>query len=238
MKKFNLSIVIPILNEATNLNILVEKIKNNLTNKIIYEIIFVDDNSNDNSKEIIKKIIKKNKNIKYILRTEDRDLSKSCILGFSKAKSNVIAVMDGDLQHDPKDLLKMHSLQAKKDFDFVIGVRNLKKGYSEGLNFTRYFASKFIIFIFLLFIGNKTSDPMSGFFIFKKKIYLENRDKLFNKGYKILADLLYLPFKNFKTIDYKINFRKRHYGKSKMNFIVLLNIIKFFFFNFKRKFFS
>ena len=63
MKKFKLSIVIPILNEASNLNILVEKIKTNLNNKIIYEIIFVDDNSNDNTKEIIKKIIKKNKNI-------------------------------------------------------------------------------------------------------------------------------------------------------------------------------
>ena len=236
MKKINLSIVIPILNEAPNLNILVEKIKTNLTNKIIYEIIFVDDNSNDNSKEIIKKIIKKNKNIKYILRTKDRDLSKSCILGFSEARSNVIAVMDGDLQHDPKDLIKMYLLQTKKDLDFVIGVRSFKKGFLKGLGLIRYLASVSLILFFFILVGKKTLDPMSGFFIFKRKIYMKNKKKLFKKGYKILADLVYLPGKNFKTTDYEINFKIRNDGKSKMNFMVLFNIIKFIIFNFIRKF--
>lgn len=236
MKKFKLSIVIPILNEASNLNILVEKIKTNLNNKIIYEIIFVDDNSNDNTKEIIKKIIKKNKNIKYVLRTKDRDLSKSCILGFSKAKSNVIAVMDGDLQHDPKDLIKMYLLQTKKDLDFVIGVRSFKKGFLKGLGLMRYLASVSLILFFFILVGKKTLDPMSGFFIFKRKIYMKNKKKLFKKGYKILADLVYLPGKNFKTTDYEINFKIRNHGKSKMNSMVLFNIIKFIIFNFIRKF--
>ena len=41
MKKFKLSIVIPILNEASNLNILVEKIKTNLNNKVNKKLKFI-----------------------------------------------------------------------------------------------------------------------------------------------------------------------------------------------------
>ena len=49
----------------------------------------------------------------------------------------------------------------------------------------------------------------------------------FGKGYKILADLIYSTPKQLKIIDYKIEFLKRHYEKSKMNLKVLLILIKF-----------
>ena len=238
MKKFKLSIVIPILNEASNLNKLVEKIKTNLNNKIIYEIIFVDDNSNDNTKEIIKKIIKKNKNIKYVLRTKDRDLSKSCILGFSKAKSNVIAVMDGDLQHDPKDLIKMYLLQTKKDLDFVIGVRSFKKGFLKGLGLMRYLASVSLILFFFILVGKKTLDPMSGFFIFKKEIYYKNKKFFFGKGFKILADFLINSKQNLKIKDITIDFNRRYNSKSKMSLRVLFILIQFYLLSLVKKIFN
>ena len=52
------SIVIPILNEGKNIEGLAKKISKTLK-KIIFEIIFIDDNSNDNTLEILKKITKK-----------------------------------------------------------------------------------------------------------------------------------------------------------------------------------
>lgn len=235
MKNLHLSIVIPILNEEANIKILVKKININLRRTVNYEIIFVDDNSNDNSKKEICLLRRKIKNIKYFLRLQNKDLSKSCALGFDKAKSNIIAVMDGDLQHDPKDLKKMIELQKKGNFDFVIGVRDFEKRRKIGLGFTRYLASKFIIFIFNLLVGKKTPDPMSGFFIFKKKIYLQNKKNLYLSGYKILADLIFLPFQNFRVFNHKINFLVRKKGHSKMNSKILLNIIILIFFNFIRK---
>ena len=54
------SIVIPILNEGKNIEGLAKKISKTLK-KIIFEIIFIDDNSNDNTLEILKKITKKKK---------------------------------------------------------------------------------------------------------------------------------------------------------------------------------
>ena len=57
--------------------------------------------------------IRKN-NLKYIIRGEKRDLSKSCILGFEKAKYKNILVMDGDLQHKPGDIVSFLILKKKK----------------------------------------------------------------------------------------------------------------------------
>ena len=71
---------------------------------------------------------------------------------------------------------------------------------------------------------------MSGFFIFKKKIYYRNKKKLYAKGYKILFDLLYSSNSKLKIFDVDINFRGRSVGSSKMNlkilYILILMIIK------------
>ena len=72
---------------------------------------------------------------------------------------------------------------------------------------------------------------MSGFFLFKKKIYTQNKKKLFLKGFKILADLIFIK-KNFKTKDIKIKFNYRKKGKSKLNLKITLIIIEFIFIRF------
>ena len=88
-KNHRLSIVIPILNEAKNINILVPKIVNCIKNKIKkYEIIIVDDDSDDDISKIIFKLKKRYKFIKFIQRKgkTKRDLSQSCLSGFKKTK--------------------------------------------------------------------------------------------------------------------------------------------------------
>ena len=66
---------------------------------------------------------------------------------------------------------------------------------------------------------------MSGFFIFKKKVYELNKNKLFAKGYKILFDLIYASSEKLKIIDVDINFRKRSEGSSKMGFKIIFILI-------------
>ena len=87
-----------------------------------------------------------------------------------------------------------------------------------------------------LLLGNKTSDPMSGFFIFKKKIYKKDNKRLFNKGYKVLMDLLYLNDEKKRIFDKKINFDTRKKGKSKMNLKILFLLLYMILFKFYAKF--
>ena len=167
-KKF--STVIPVFNEEKNINKLEKKIFNCLKN-IQYEIIFVDDESTDGTLKILEQISKK-KNISFFVRKNcPKDLSKSCFLGFKKSKYENIIVMDGDLQHDPIFLNKMIEIFDSKNLDFIVGARNFKAQRIKELSFLRYYASKILVNLFFLFVGKKTQDPMSGFFIFKKKMY-------------------------------------------------------------------
>tara|TARA_B100000963_G_C22509092_1_gene617455 strand:- start:44 stop:745 length:702 start_codon:yes stop_codon:yes gene_type:complete len=220
MDKF--TIVIPVYNEAKNLEILIPKIYKELKNRT-FELIIVDDNSNDKTVKILKKYRKKN--FRHIIRKKERDLSKSCILGFRKAKYKNIIVMDGDLQHKPSDIKKFLNSFYENNPDIVVGSRDLFKDKAHNLNILRLFASRLLILIVRLLLGNKTSDPMSGFFMFKKEIFIKSQKKLIKRGYKILLDLLYIKNQKIKVVDVKINFDSRMKGKSKMSLKVLLKLI-------------
>ena len=221
------SIVIPVFNESKNLPLLISQIYKALK-KYPFELIIVDDNSSDGTFQILNKI--KKKNFRYFIRKRNRDLSKSCVLGFNKAKYKNILVMDGDLQHQPKDIKKLLKIFQLKKAHIVIGSRELFTRKKHNLSLMRLSASRILIFIVNILLGNKTSDPMSGFFIFKKEIFIRNKYKLFNKGYKILMDLIYLDEKYQKIYDVKINFANRKKGESKMNMKILLSLIYMIFY--------
>ena len=216
------SIVIPVYNESKNLPLLISQIYKVLENHT-FELIIIDDNSSDGTFEVLNKI--KKKNFRFFIRKEKRDLSRSCVLGFNKSKYKNILVMDGDLQHQPKDIKKLLKIFQLKKAHIVIGSRELFTRKKHNLSFMRLSASRILIFIVNILLGNKTSDPMSGFFIFKKEIFIRNKYKLFNKGYKILMDLIYLDEKYQKIYDVKINFANRKKGESKMNMKILLSLI-------------
>ncbi len=220
MNKF--SIVIPVYNEAKNLRILIPRIYQVLKNKE-FELIIVDDNSTDNTTKLLKKC--KKKNFYHIIRKSNRDLSKSCVLGFKKSKYKNIIVMDGDLQHKPSDIKKFLYVFRIKNPDIVVGTRNLFKYKKHNLNAFRLFASRALILIVNLLLENKTSDPMSGFFMFKKEIFLKSEKKLINRGYKILLDLLYISNQKIKVYDVSIDFDSRVKGKSKMSMKILIYLI-------------
>ena len=77
---------------------------------------------------------------------------------------------------------------------------------------------------------------MSGFFMFKRKIFLNSRKRLIVRGYKILLDLLYIKNHKIRVFDVKINFDSRMKGRSKMNFKILINLISMITQKFLRKF--
>ena len=221
-----ISIIIPVFNERKNIEELIFQIRKRLI-KNSYEIIVVDDSSTDGSQKVLNSLRKKYKNLKVIFRNNEiRDLSRSCRDGFEKSKYKNILVMDGDLQHNPIYIPKMIRIYKKYNSDFVVGIRELKNKRIKGLSIFRQFLSISIITILEIVFKKKTDDPMSGFFLFKKVIYKKNKNKLFLKGFKILADLIFLN-NTFRIDDIKIKFNYRKKGKSKLNLNITLIIIQF-----------
>ena len=217
------SIIIPTFNEKKNVPILIDKINRFIKNKN-YEIIVVDDNSNDGSAPVFHDIKKKYKKFSfYIRKAKKRDLSKSIIFGVQKSKFNNLIVMDGDLQHNPKYLpILIKKFNTEKQ-DVLVAVRNFKK--RSGLSFYRFFMSLLLIKLINLIFEKKTSDPMSGFFVVKKKIFFSNKKKLYANGFKILFDLVYSDY-NIVVTDHLIKFDLRRNNKSKMNLRIIYHIIR------------
>ena len=220
-----ISIVIPALNEEKNIKPLTKQIIKSLKN-IKFEIIFVDDNSVDKSKSVLLTLSKKYKFFNPLLRKKNRDLTQSCFDGIEKSKYSNILIMDADLQHNPK-YIPMILKVFNNNKDIVVGARKLTSGKNKGLSEFRRFASVILIFLFKIF-NIKTSDPMSGFFIFRKKIYKKNKKYYFGKGFKILADILINSRDKLETTDVYIDFNRRYESESKMSFKILLILIQFY----------
>ena len=223
--KNKISIVIPALNEEKNIKPLTKRIIENLRN-IEFEIIFVDDNSVDQSKTVLLALSKKYKFFNPLLRKKDRDLTQSCFDGIEKSKYPNILIMDADLQHNPKYIPLMLKV-FNNDNDVVVGARKLTLGKNKGLSEFRRFASVILIFFFKIF-NIKTTDPMSGFFIFKKQLYKKNKKYYFGRGFKILADILINSKDKLKTKDVYIDFNRRYESESKMSFKILVILIQFY----------
>ena len=230
-----ISIIIPVYKEFHNIEKLYLKIRKYLKGNI-YEVIFVDDSSNDGTEELLKKIKKRYENFNFIIRKKNRDLSQSCFDGIKKAKYDYIQIMDGDLQHNPRYIPKLIDTLIKNNSDLVVGGRNLINGKNPGLGQIRRISSILIILTFYL-LGKKTIDPMSGFFLFKKKIYFKNKKYFFGKGYKILADILFNSKSKIKVSDYIIVFDRRFKDVSKMNFKTLFNLANLYLSILKNKIF-
>ena len=230
----SLSILIPLYNEEKNIKKLYLKIKNTISSKIHYELIFINDDSTDGSTQILNKLTKNKKKIIHINRKKKkRDLTQSCFDGILRSKYKNILIMDCDLQHNPKNIIKMFKIYNKKTADFVIGVRNFDKAHS-GLSYHRSIVSRLLIIIINIFLGKKISDPMSGFFLFKKKHFFKTKKFLYGEGYKILFDLIYNLRYKVKIIEYEITLHKRSSGESKMSFkilkIIIIQILRLLFF--------
>ena len=128
----DLSIVIPLLNEAESLPELsswIEKVmqENNFT----YEVIFVDDGSTDDSWAVIEQLREKNACIKGI--KFQRNYGKSAALheAFRAAQGEVVITMDADLQDSPDEIPGLRQLVLEGGYDLVSGWK--KKRYDKNL---------------------------------------------------------------------------------------------------------
>ena len=227
MKKPGLSIVIPTYNEKDNISKILEKLKEALKG-ITHEIIFVDDNSPDETSREIKFFMRRSSNIRLVHRIGRRGLSGAVIEGFFAANSELVAVMDCDLQHDETKLSDMLDLFSKStSLDIVIASRFSEEGEISDIAFSkiRKLGSKITTFLVRKLLNINSSDPLSGFFMAKKGTFLRSTDKLQTQGFKILADFLATEGKNIEIKEIGYKFKNRIAGESKMSFLTALELI-------------
>ena len=228
--KMDVSIIIPTKNEESNLEEIFLRIKKSLENFCDYEIIIADsskDKTRNAMNEYIKEICKEHKIKARLVDCNEKDLSNAIVHSLNYATYNIIAIMDGDLQHPPEMLPEMLKILEKENSDIVIGSR-----ITKNFSLVRTVVSGVYRSLVYLFVKNSTKirDPGSGFFAFRKKI-VENVF-LNPLGFKILVEILdkahyeKVTEKSFIFEDRKRGASKFNLKQSYISFIHLFKIAK------------
>ena len=122
-----LSVVIPVFNEAPNLESLHQEFRSTLDGwGHAYEIIFVDDGSTDGSFEILQKLQRADAHVQVIQFRRNFGQTAAFAAGFAAARGRVIVTSDGDLQNDPRDVPRLVG-RLGEGFDIVCGWRRERK---------------------------------------------------------------------------------------------------------------
>ena len=227
LKKPSLSIVIPTFNEKENISKMLDKLKKTLGN-LSHEIIFVDDDSPDGTSAEVRNFTKNSPKILLIHRIGRRGLAGAVIEGIFSANSELVAVMDCDLQHDESKLLEMIDLFSKNtSLDIVIGSRFTENGEISDKAFSkiRELGSKITTGLIKKLLKINSTDPLSGFFMVKKETFLKSSTHLQTQGFKILADFLATSGESIEIEEIGYKFKNRVVGESKMSFITFLELI-------------
>ena len=230
-----ITILIPTLNERKNILIITNALlENNDLEKIITNIIFIDDNSSDGTAEELNIVSNKfSKVISVIRKDHSKDLTKSILLGLKLVKSEYVCIMDADLQHDINAVGIFYDLIKTNKFDLIIGSRFLDNTFANNLSNTRKILSKSGNLIGYILGIKKIKDPLSGFFMIKTSIFKSISKKIDTDGFKILLTILVILNKKIKIKEIQINFYSRKHGQSKLKskvlFIFLKQILKLFY---------
>jgi glycosyltransferase involved in cell wall biosynthesis len=213
----DISIVVPLLNEAESLPILVDWINRVMDeNKYTYEVVMVDDGSNDGSWKVIEELAKTNSNIRGIKFRCNYGKSAALHCAFRITKGNVVITMDADLQDSPDEIPGLYNMVLNEEFDLVSGWK--KKRFDNRL--TKNIPSKIYNWSARKFSGIKLHDFNCGLKAYRYEVV---------KAIEVYGEMhRYIPFiakrAGFQRIGEKVvQHQKRQFGKTKFGMERFIN---------------
>lgn len=205
------SIVVPVHNEAENIDPLINEIESAMKDAEAYEIIYVDDGSSDGTMDVLSRSLKRNKRLKVIRHEYSCGQSTAVRTGIKSATYRCIATLDGDGQNDPADIPHLYKklIQLNQEDNrlwMIAGWRNKRHDSAWKL-----FSSKFANTVRSALLGDNTPDTGCGLKVFFKESYLEL--PYFDHMHRFLPALIIRA--GGKVVSEPVNHRPRTQGLSK-----------------------
>ena len=201
-----ISVVIPVYNEEGNVAPLVQQVYEALQpSGYDFETILIDDGSKDNTVKEIKKL--KDKNVVLIELRRNYGQCPALKAGVDYATGDYIATLDGDLQNDPADIIRMMDIIKDQDCDVVTGIRAKRQDDV----FLRKIPSKIANSIVRKVSGTNIIDNGCAIKVFKSDIAKEI--PLYGEMHRFIA--IYAIKEGAKVEQIDVNHRARFSGESK-----------------------
>jgi glycosyltransferase involved in cell wall biosynthesis len=203
-----ISVVIPMRNEAQNVDELCSELSSALSAfGRPYEIVAIDDGSADNTFELLARWQAKDSRFRVIRFRRNFGQTAAFAAGFAHARGRYIVTMDGDGQNDPRDIPSMIELTESAPFDIVCGWRKVRKDPFLNRRLPSIIANRIISFT----TGIKLNDYGCSLKVFRSEVV--KPIKLYGEMHRFLPAI---ASEFGVTIGEKVvNHRARLYGKSK-----------------------
>jgi dolichol-phosphate mannosyltransferase len=163
----NVSIVVPVHNEAENIPVLADEIAAALKGRR-FEVIFVNDGSSDETNAVLRKFGKTRPWLRQIRHAQSCGQSAAVRSGVRAARAPVVVTLDGDGQNDPAFIPKLLAVleAASAKVGLVNGRRLKRKGGFKRLQSTIANSVRAAV------LRDDTLDTGCGLKAFRRDIYL------------------------------------------------------------------
>jgi glycosyltransferase involved in cell wall biosynthesis len=204
----DLSIVIPIYNEASNL----QPLHRELTDALAaagrpYEILFVDDGSTDGSFDELARIQQADPHVRVIQFRRNFGQTAAFAAGFAAARGRLIVTSDGDLQNDPHDIPALIETLESDGYDIVCGWRKNRKDAFFSRKLPSYVANRLISWA----TGVRLNDYGCSLKVFRAEVVKPLR--LYGELHRFLPALA--SEMGVRIAERPVNHRARVHGRSK-----------------------
>ena len=205
----NLSIIIPVYNEAHNINEIIKRVQ---ATKLATEIIVVDDYSKDSTRDILQKMDGKKK-VHVIFHEKNQGKGAAVVTGLKVAKGEIILIQDADLEYDPRDYPMLLKPIQEGIADLVYGSRFLG-GPHRVTMFWHQVANKLLTLMTNIFYDSILTDMETGYKVFRHKVIegITIRAKRFNFEPEFTAKILK---RKYRIYEVPISFNPRDYSEGK-----------------------
>jgi SAM-dependent methyltransferase len=213
---FKVSVIVPARNEEGNIKNIFSRVPRMGSET---EIIFIEGHSTDQTFEEIEKQIKTHPDWQASLfQQEGKGKGDAVRMGFSKAKGEVLMILDADLTMPPEYLPRFYEALTQRIGDFINGVRLVYPMEKKAMRFFNLLGNKAFSILFSFILGQPIKDTLCGTKVLWKKDYE-----------KIAASRSYFgdfdPFgdydlifgaakQNLKIVDMPIRYQERTYGET------------------------
>ena len=207
MAAVDLTVVIPIRNEAPSLPELHREFTETLTTwGRSYEIIVVDDGSTDESFEVLARLQARDRRLRVIRFRRNFGQTAAFAAGFAHARGRLIVTSDGDLQNDPHDIPAMVA-RVESGLDIVCGWRKDRKDALVSRRLPSTIANGLISFV----TGVHLHDYGCSLKVFRAEIVKDM--KLYGEMHRFLPAIA--SEQTSSIGEMVVNHRPRKYGQSK-----------------------
>lgn len=206
-----ISIVIPVYNEAENIIPLVEEIVAAMQHAQDYEIIYVDDGSTDQTGAVLSQSLASCAALRVIYHNKSCGQSTAIRTGVKAARFPVVATLDGDGQNDPADIPRLYNLLIGQQpvinqLWMVAGWRNKRHDSAW-----RLFSSKVANTVRSTLLGDNAIDTGCGLKVFFRDKFLDL--PYFDHMHRFLPALVIRA--GGQVVSEPVNHRMRVQGQSK-----------------------